>query len=75
MRSEHDDLGMMLAVMRGIAADYVPPAWACNSYRTLLRELAHLEADTMRHVHVENYVLLPRFVGADEIAHPVRTEA
>jgi iron-sulfur cluster repair protein YtfE (RIC family) len=27
-----------------------------------MRELAELEADTLRHVHVENHVLLPRFV-------------
>ena len=50
-----------LSVMRSIADDYVAPEWACNSYRTLMTELAHLEADTLRHVHVENHVLLPRF--------------
>jgi iron-sulfur cluster repair protein YtfE (RIC family) len=29
-----------------------------------MAELAHLEADTMRHVHVENHELLPRFIPA-----------
>lgn len=62
MRSEHEQVGTMLSVMREIASDYEPPEWACNSYRTLLAELAHLEADTLRHVHLENHVLLPRFM-------------
>lgn len=64
MRGEHEEVGAMLEVLRRIADDYAPPEWACNSYRTLLAELAHLEADTLRHVHLENHVLLPRFVPA-----------
>lgn len=63
MRAEHEDVGTLLGVLREIAADYVPPEWACNSYRTLLTELAHLEADTLRHVHLENHVLMPRFIA------------
>ncbi len=62
MRSEHDSVGEMLASLRAAAADYVAPEWACASYRTLMAELAALEADTLRHVHVENHVLLPRFL-------------
>ncbi len=62
MREEHEDVGRMLVALRMAAADYVVPDWACTSYRTLMSELAALEADTLRHVHVENHVLLPRFV-------------
>ena len=62
MRDEHDDVGAMLSMLRSAANDYVAPDWACNSYRTLLAELAHLETDTLRHLHLENHVLLPRFV-------------
>lgn len=62
MRSEHDAVGEMLASLRLAAANYVVPEWACASYRTLMKELAELEADTLRHVHVENHVLLPRFI-------------
>lgn len=61
MRSEHDAVGELLSDLRVAAADYVPPAWACTSYRTLMTELAYLEADTLAHVHLENHVLLPRF--------------
>jgi regulator of cell morphogenesis and NO signaling len=63
MLEEHEEVGMMLSVMRAIADDYTCPDWACNSYRTLMAELAHLEADTLRHVHVENHVLRPRFTA------------
>lgn len=63
MRSEHEAVGEMLANLRAAADDYIAPDWACASYRTLLTELAELEADTLRHVHIENHVLLPRFVS------------
>jgi regulator of cell morphogenesis and NO signaling len=61
MRTEHEEVGEMLAALRAAAADFAPPEWACTSYRTLMTELAHLEADTLAHVHLENHVLLPRF--------------
>lgn len=62
MRDEHAAVGELLASLRTAALDYVVPDWACTSYRTLMRELAALEADTLTHVHVENHVLLPRYL-------------
>lgn len=64
MRAEHDEVGAMLEALRIAAAGYAPPEWACNSYRTLMSELEEMEADTLKHVHVENHVLLPRYVPA-----------
>ncbi len=61
MSEEHEQVGEMLERLRESAADYVPPEWACNSYRTLMKELEALEADTLTHVHLENHVLLPRY--------------
>jgi len=61
MRAEHLVVGELLAKMRDAADDYAQPDWACNSYRTLFAELEALEADVLRHVHLENHVLLPRF--------------
>lgn len=63
MRDEHMVVGTMLSELRWVSNNYACPEWACNSYRTLMAELAHLEADTLRHVHVENHVLLPRFLA------------
>ncbi|MGE5183582.1 MAG: DUF542 domain-containing protein [Acidobacteriota bacterium] len=62
MRREHEQVGTTLAELRQAAADYQPPPWACNSYRTLMSELAILEADMLEHVHVENHALLPRLM-------------
>lgn len=62
MRDEHAQVGELLARLRDAALDYVVPDWACPSYRALMRELAALEADTVTHVHIENHVLLPRYL-------------
>lgn len=61
MRREHDEVGQVLALLRKAAGDYVAPEWACTSYRTLMKELEVMEADTLAHVHLENHVLLPRY--------------
>jgi regulator of cell morphogenesis and NO signaling len=60
---EHQAIGAVLARIRDVTDDFQPPAWACKSYRTLLQELAHLEADTFQHVHIENHVLMPRYLA------------
>jgi regulator of cell morphogenesis and NO signaling len=62
MRREHEAVGAMLELLHTAAADYVTPVWACNSYKTLMRELEHMEADLIEHIHIENDVLLPRYV-------------
>ena len=62
-RDEHSMVGELLGRMRTAADEYAVPDWACNSYRTLFRELERLETDVLRHVHLENHVLLPRFCG------------
>ena len=64
MREEHLAVGAMLGRMRSLADDFTTPAWGCNSYRALMTELEALEADVLRHVHLENHVLMPRFAGA-----------
>lgn len=64
MQQEHLHVGNLLARMRIYADDFDAPDWACGSYRTLMRELAVLEMDTLRHVHLETHVLMPRFERA-----------
>lgn len=65
MLGDHLAVGTALGELRDLADNYVPPPWACNSYRTLMRELEALEGDTLRHVHLENHVLMPRFTSHD----------
>ncbi|MCC6526861.1 MAG: iron-sulfur cluster repair di-iron protein [Polyangiaceae bacterium] len=61
MLEEHRAVGALLQAMRAAADDYAWPEWACNSYRALFAELEALEGDVLRHVHLENHVLAPRF--------------
>jgi regulator of cell morphogenesis and NO signaling len=66
LRAMHDDhlrVGEGLTCIRTLADDYVPPDWACGSYRALMNELGFLELDTLRHVQIENHVLMPRFAA------------
>ncbi len=65
-RAMHDDhlrVGEMLTCMRTLADDYAVPDWACGSYRALISELRAIELDTLRHVQIENHVLMPRFAS------------
>jgi regulator of cell morphogenesis and NO signaling len=57
--AEHDRAGELLAELRAAAQDYAVPADGCASYTLLYDRLAHLEADTHRHIHLENNVLFP----------------
>ncbi len=61
MEGEHQEVAQVLERIHACADNFVPPAWACNSYRTLLSELAQLESDVHVHVHLENHLLKPRF--------------
>lgn len=61
MHRDHLEVGTLLEKIRQTTGDFAMPPWACNSYRTLFAELEQLEGDTLRHVHLENHVLMPRF--------------
>jgi regulator of cell morphogenesis and NO signaling len=60
MEEEHDVAAEALAELRRLTGGYRPPAGACTTFRGLFHGLAELEADTHRHIHLENNVLFPR---------------
>lgn len=62
MEHEHDQAGDALAIIREATDDFVPPEWACNTYRAMLDALEKLEADMHQHVHKENNVLFPKSI-------------
>lgn len=62
MHAEHLAVGDLLARLRTLTDGFRTPEWGCNTYRVLMAELDGLEADVLRHVHLENHVLVPRFV-------------
>ena len=59
MEHEHDQAGNALAVLRESSDGFVPPDWACNTYRAMLDALEQLEGDLHQHIHKENNVLFP----------------
>lgn len=61
MHEDHLAVGALLERIRSLANDFRVPEWGCNSFRTLFAELEALEGDILRHVHLENHVLMPRF--------------
>lgn len=64
MTADHLAVGDLLARMRRLTDGFTTPEWGCNTYRVLMAELDGLEADILRHVHLENHVLAPRFDAA-----------
>jgi regulator of cell morphogenesis and NO signaling len=64
MHADHLAVGTKLGDLRTLTDGFVTPEWGCASYRSLLHDLEELEGDVLRHVHLENHVLMPRFVGA-----------
>ncbi len=62
MHEEHLAVSTLLDRMAEATDRFSIPDWACTSYRTLFRELEVMEGDVLRHVHLENHVLMPRFL-------------
>jgi regulator of cell morphogenesis and NO signaling len=68
MEHEHQLVGQLLARMRWLTANYMPPPDACPTYCALLASLAELERDLHRHIHKENNILFSR---AAELESPL----
>lgn len=64
MRHEHDGHDEALAVLDRLTNGFTPPDDACRSWQALCAGLAKFAADLVRHMHLENEVLFPRFEGA-----------
>lgn len=65
MSAEHDRAGELLAQLHATTGGYVVPVDGCASYRSLYTRLQHLEADTHRHIHLENNVLFPAAISIE----------
>jgi regulator of cell morphogenesis and NO signaling len=60
MMLEHDTAGDILRELRALTFDYMVPADACISYRTLYQALEDFEKDLHQHIHLENNILFPK---------------
>ncbi len=67
MEHEHDQAGDAMAIMREASEDFVPPDWACNTYRAMLDALEKLEGNMHQHVHKENNVLFPKAIELEKV--------
>jgi len=65
MFMEHDAAGAALVHMRELTSGFTAPPDACNTYRACFYELAELESDLHRHIHLENNILFPRAVALE----------
>ena len=63
MHDEHLVVGKLLEDIRAATEEFSIPDWACGSYTRLFKELEHIEGEVLRHVHLENHVLRPRFAA------------
>ena len=66
MIDEHQAAGDELNRIRNITNSYSAPADACNTFKTLLKELQEFEEDLHKHVHLENNILFPKAVILEE---------
>jgi len=66
MIAEHERAGDLLRELRTVSGDYRVPDDGCTSYHMLYERLEALEADTHRHIHLENNVLFPAVLADDD---------
>ena len=60
-----DSAGEALVEMRRLTSDYTAPEDACNTFKVLYFELAEMERDLHRHIHLENNILFPRAIALE----------
>lgn len=61
MRHEHGDHGDFLDQLATMTESFTTPDGACRSWQALYAGLAKFTGDMMDHVHLENFVLFPRY--------------
>jgi regulator of cell morphogenesis and NO signaling len=66
MMAEHETVGEKLLEIRTLTTNFTLPPEACTSYRTLFGKIEELEQDIHRHIHLENNILFPRAIEAEE---------
>lgn len=60
MEREHDEMEEGIARLRELTDGYIPPSWACATYRAMIEALLGFEADTLVHTAKEEGLLFLR---------------
>jgi regulator of cell morphogenesis and NO signaling len=63
MLAEHDDHGAHMRSLEAITNEFILPAGACNTWTALYRGARKFSDDLVAHIHTENNILFPRFLG------------
>lgn len=63
LEKEHDHAGIILRELREVTKDFELPFDACGTYTLVYKRLEALESFTFMHVHLENNILFPRYLG------------
>ncbi|MCD6023651.1 MAG: iron-sulfur cluster repair di-iron protein [Fibrobacteria bacterium] len=66
MEREHDEAESSISELRALTDGYVPPKWACGTYRAMLSGLARFEGDLLIHIYKESTLLFPRAVFREQ---------
>jgi regulator of cell morphogenesis and NO signaling len=66
MEGEHESVCALLAEMRRIANEFIPPEKAAGAERSLYRDLRDFEVNMRRHFHLENNILFPRAAALED---------
>ncbi|KRB30151.1 iron-sulfur cluster repair di-iron protein [Mesorhizobium sp. Root172] len=65
LRHEHDDQGISLRRLECLTDNFTTPEGACRSWQALYVGTAQFAEDLIKHIHLENNVLFPRFAAAE----------
>lgn len=66
MELEHERAGEIMAEIRRLSHDFTPPDHACTTYRVSYFKLEEFEADLHKHIHLENNILFPKALAAEQ---------
>ncbi|MDH4090807.1 MAG: iron-sulfur cluster repair di-iron protein [Cyclobacteriaceae bacterium] len=66
MEHEHENAGRLIKSIRTLTANYSPPEYACPTFKLTYTMLQEFDKDLMQHIHLENNILFPNIIKAQE---------
>lgn len=66
MMEEHDAEGVRFRKIAALSDNYTPPADACTTYKVAFAMLNEFEEDLHLHIHLENNILFPKAIAAEQ---------
>lgn len=67
MQDDHAGAAEALKALRALTDGYLPPEWACGTYRALLSGLRELDEDMAAHIRKEEELLFPRALALESL--------